>query len=92
MRRGLVVGTIAAIAMGGALMAIDAHDFAQEPPTDAADGVATVAGLGSIAIRLALRRVDTAGTLQLIRVAAAGIAFGAIVVGLASVVYDPFAN
>ena len=86
-----MTGTIAAIATGLALAAIDAHDQAQPPPTDTADVVATVAALAGAAIWFALRWLGpTRPAMKLIRVAAAGISIGAVVTGLASVVYDPF--
>ena len=74
-------------------MVINAHDHAQEPSTDTADVVATLATLAGAAIWLALRWVDsTRPTVQLMRATAAGVAIGAVVVGLVSVVYDPWAN
>ncbi|MGI9643956.1 MAG: hypothetical protein ACR2O6_01440 [Ilumatobacteraceae bacterium] len=92
MSRLLVVGTVAAIVMAGILVMIDAYDFAQEPPTDNADVVATLAALIGAAIWLGLRwaNVDSA-IVQLARAVAAGAAIGAVVTGLASVAYDPFA-
>jgi hypothetical protein len=88
-----MVGTVAAMCAGAALAAIDAHDQAQEPPTDTADAVATLASLVAAVIWVALRWSDpTKQSIQLIRTAAAGIVIGAVVIGLGSVVYDPFVN
>lgn len=92
MSRGLAAGTIAALAIAGVLIALDAHDFAQEPPTDTADAVATVAVLAGIALWVALRWARSTPTVRFIRAAAVGVAIGAAVIGLASVVYDPFAS
>jgi len=90
---GMIIGAIAAISMGVALVAINAHDQAQEPATDTADAVATLATLGAAATWFALRWANTTKlSIQLIRSAAAGVALGALVTGLVSVVYDPWAN
>jgi hypothetical protein len=92
MRRDLVVGTVAAFVTGGVLALIDWHDFSQEPPTDRADVVATLAALGGAAVWLGLRWMKPASSLvRFTRAVAAGVALGAVVTGLASVVYDPFA-
>jgi hypothetical protein len=89
----VVIGAIAAMCMAVALVAINAHDQAQEPATDTADTVATLATLGAAATWFALRWADTTKlSIQLIRSAAAGVALGALVTGLVSVVYDPWAN
>lgn len=93
MKRGLTAGSIAAICMGAILVVVNARDHAQEPPTDTADVIATWATLAGAVIWLALRKVDTTTpTFQLIRVIAAGVTIGAVVTGLVSVVYDPWAN
>ena len=74
-------------------MAIDAHDFSRDPATDNADVVATWAAFGGAAIWLALRWAhNSRPAVKLIRAVAAGLAIGAIVTGLVSVVWDPFAD
>ncbi len=92
MRRELATGAIAAIVTAGALVAINANDFAQEPATDTADVVATGAIVAGAAVWAVLRWVDAARSLRSVRAAAAGVAISAVVIGLASVVYDPFAS
>ena len=93
MRQGLLVGTIAAVGTGAVLAALDARDFSRDPATDTADVVATSAVVFGAVVWLALRFLDRSDSrVQLVRAVAAGIAIGALVTGLASVVYDPFAN
>lgn len=93
MKRERVIGIAAGVGISALLMALDANDFSREPATDTADGVATAAVIGGAALWLALRWANNSKPLiRYIRAAAAGIAIGALVIGLASVVYDPFAN
>ncbi len=93
MKPALIIGVIAAVCAGAALVAINARDQAQEPPTDTADAVATLAVVAAGAIWLGLRWGDTTNAgVRLIRAVAAGVALGAVATGLASVVFDPWAN
>jgi uncharacterized membrane protein YfcA len=92
MRRARIIGAIAVVGTGGALAAIDAHDFAQEPPTDTADVVATLAVIVGAAVLFALRWAGGGRPrMRLVRAVAAGVLVGALVTGLVSVIYDPFA-
>ena len=93
MRRDAIAPTVAALATAGAIMAINANDHAQDPATDVADAVATFAALGGAAIWFALRWADTSRpSIRTVRSVAAAIAIAAFVIGLASVVYDPWAD
>ena len=93
MKRGSIAGTVAALGTAGALLAMNARDHAQDPPTDIADVVATVAVVLGAAAWFALRWADEQKPISgLVRAVMIGVVIGAVVIGMASVVYDPWAN
>lgn len=86
-----VVATVAALIAAVTLAALDCRDLGREPTTDTADRVATAAVIVGGMAWFALRRPERAVRwIAPIRSAAGGVALGALVVGLASAVYDPF--
>lgn len=92
-RRMPLVGVVAAVATGVAAIVLNARDQAQEPPTDLADAVATFVAVAGIAVWLGPRWVGgTAPATRVARTIAGGAAAGAVLIGLASVVYDPWAG
>lgn len=92
MYRDVMSGAGAALVMAAVLMVLGERDFDQVPATDTADLVATLAVVGGATVWLAVRKVDAKKSVcQLLGAVAAGVAIGALVVGLVSVVYDPWA-
>lgn len=82
---------LGAVAAGVLLVMVDARDARQEPPTDLADAIATFAVLGGVIGWLMLRRIRTDSSwTHALTALLAGIVLGALLVGLASVLWDPF--
>ncbi len=93
MSRELVRGAVAAITISVVLMVINAQDHANDPPTDDADALATGVTILGFAVWGVLRwRGIEHPVFQYVQAIAAGAAIGAVVIGLASVVYDPWAS
>lgn len=86
-RGAACVGGLMAIAI---VVLLNAQDFSREPPTDDADGMAVALIMTGVAIWF-LGRGQREPAVQIVRSLAIGAAVGAALVGLVSVVYDPFA-
>ncbi|MGI9623980.1 MAG: hypothetical protein ACR2PK_14180 [Acidimicrobiales bacterium] len=92
-RRTTLIAALSAVAAGLLLVVVNERDQDQEPPTDAADFLATAIVLIGTATWLATRRLETTSRVfDGCRAVAACAAVGAALVGLVSVVYDPWAN